>query len=242
MEYAAPVEEQILTISTPNALSGIPVTAGGTYIDENGQSWIADEIDFDKGVHIQRVHRVRLTSTSHVWGTTTTAGRYTTNSPQPAMLKGYAPLCSHFVGRTSVTTTVGVVINNVGTQLVFSTGIASLAEWKAWLDANEVYLIYALATEIETPLADSLMVSYKNLKTVPSYMSITNEETAYLDISYPTIRAKDIEKVVHAGVLPIKSGGTGAITPIAARENLLIIVSETAPENPVEGMLWFDIS
>lgn len=43
-------------------------------------------------------------------------------------------------------------------------------------------------------------------------------------------------------VLPVANGGTGATTAIAARENLLMIVSEIEPAEPVEGTLWFDIS
>ena len=47
-----------MTISTPNGLPGIPVTTGGNYTDENGQQWICDEVDFEKGVYIQRVGKI----------------------------------------------------------------------------------------------------------------------------------------------------------------------------------------
>lgn len=30
--------------------------------------------------------------------------------------------------------------------------------------------------------------------------------------------------------------------PVVARENLLIVVSDTEPASPIAGMLWFDIS
>ena len=43
-------------------------------------------------------------------------------------------------------------------------------------------------------------------------------------------------------VLPISKGGTDATTPVGARENLLMIVSDTEPVSPVAGMIWFDIS
>lgn len=38
----------------PYGLPGVPVATGGNYTDENGQQWICDEIDFKKGVYIQR--------------------------------------------------------------------------------------------------------------------------------------------------------------------------------------------
>ena len=43
-------------------------------------------------------------------------------------------------------------------------------------------------------------------------------------------------------ILPISKGGTNANEPITARENLLMIVSETEPTSPVIGTIWFDIS
>ena len=53
----SPYREQLLTLSTPNGLLGIPVTSGGNYTDENGQQWICDEVDFGKGVKVQRVDK-----------------------------------------------------------------------------------------------------------------------------------------------------------------------------------------
>lgn len=43
-------------------------------------------------------------------------------------------------------------------------------------------------------------------------------------------------------ILPIAKGGTNANEPVTARENLLMIVSDTEPITPVAGMIWFDIS
>ena len=55
MSEFEPAEKlQELTVSTPNGLPGIPVTSGGNYVDENGQGWICDEIDFERGVYVQR--------------------------------------------------------------------------------------------------------------------------------------------------------------------------------------------
>lgn len=48
-------EVQPLSISTSNGLPGIPVTSGGNYTDENGQQWLCNEVDFEKGKYEQRV-------------------------------------------------------------------------------------------------------------------------------------------------------------------------------------------
>lgn len=49
---------QTITAQTPNGLPGIPVASGGNYTDENGQQWICDEIDFARGVYVQRVREL----------------------------------------------------------------------------------------------------------------------------------------------------------------------------------------
>ena len=44
--------EQVLEL--PYVLRGVPVSDGGNYTDESGQQWLCDEIDFAKGLFIQR--------------------------------------------------------------------------------------------------------------------------------------------------------------------------------------------
>ena len=63
---------QTLTLPTPNGLPGIPVTSGGNYIDQNGQQWICDEVDLERGVKVQQVNAVDL-STCVITGTTNLA-------------------------------------------------------------------------------------------------------------------------------------------------------------------------
>lgn len=59
----SPYREQLLTLPTPNGLPGIPVTSGGNYTDQNGQQWICDEVDLEKGVKVQRVDKTAFDST-----------------------------------------------------------------------------------------------------------------------------------------------------------------------------------
>lgn len=53
----SPYREQLLTLSTPNGLPGIPVTSGGNYTDPTGQQWVCDEVDFGKSVKVQRIDK-----------------------------------------------------------------------------------------------------------------------------------------------------------------------------------------
>ena len=59
----SPYHEQLLTLPTPTGLPGIPVTSGGTYTDSTGQQWVCDEVDFEKGVKVQRIDKAAFDST-----------------------------------------------------------------------------------------------------------------------------------------------------------------------------------
>lgn len=49
--------QQTITLQTPNGLPGIPVTSGGNYTDPQGQKWVCDEVDLERGVKVQRVDK-----------------------------------------------------------------------------------------------------------------------------------------------------------------------------------------
>lgn len=56
-------ERQTITLQTPNGLRGIPVTSGGNYTDPQGQQWVCDEVDLERGVKVQRVDKAAFDST-----------------------------------------------------------------------------------------------------------------------------------------------------------------------------------
>ena len=58
-----PYREQLLTLPTPNGLPGIPVASGGNYTDPQGQQWVCDEVDLERGVKVQRVDKAAFDST-----------------------------------------------------------------------------------------------------------------------------------------------------------------------------------
>lgn len=53
--YEPPRIPQSLTLATPNGLPGVSVSKDGNYTDADGQQWVCDEIDLERGKYVQRV-------------------------------------------------------------------------------------------------------------------------------------------------------------------------------------------
>lgn len=176
-------ESQTLTLQTPNALPGIPVTSGGNYTDENGQQWVCDEVDLARGVRVQRVTKIKLTS-SLSWQTTGNAvdryfawfsGIYTSNV-----------LCTHFSTALG-SETVGGAIANRNNLIGFAyaaKGTSTLDDFKTFLDANEVYIWAALESPTETALSAAEISAYKALTAYAPTTTISVTDGAVAEMKY----------------------------------------------------------
>lgn len=154
----SPYREQLLTLPTPTGLPGIPVTSGGNYTDENGQQWICDEVDLEKGVKVQRVNAVDL-STCTITGTTNLAATKRLAIRLPLKGKDYTAkaLCNrlpYLVSFTSDTIHFYVDVNNA--QVFIPIGAKNPEE-------GEYILFYILDAPIETPLTPAEIAAYKAL-------------------------------------------------------------------------------
>ena len=155
---------QTLTLQTPNALPGIPVTSGGNYTDENGQQWVCDEVDLARGVRVQRIRKIKVTSSLN-WQT---AGREVDR--YFAWFNGTCTsnvLCTHF-STVLGSETVGGAIANQNNLVGFAfaeKGTTTLDDFKQFLDENDVFIWAALATSVETDISADEVVAYKALTT-----------------------------------------------------------------------------
>ena len=52
-----------ITLSTPGGLPGIPVKSDGNYTDPQGQQWVCDEVDLERGVKVQRITTIVFPTT-----------------------------------------------------------------------------------------------------------------------------------------------------------------------------------
>jgi hypothetical protein len=154
----SPYREQLLTLPTPTGLPGIPVTSGGNYTDQNGQQWICDEIDLERGVKVQRVNVVDL-STCTITGTTNLVATKRLAIRLPLKGKDYSvkALCNrlpYLVSFTSDTIHFYVDTNNI--QAFIPIGAKNPEE-------GEYILFYVLDAPIETPLTPAEIAAYKAL-------------------------------------------------------------------------------
>lgn len=187
-----PYTGQTLAAATPNGLWGILVTSGGNYTDENNQSWVADEIDFKRGVYVQRIKKLVFNGGEGWNGSSALTGRYsigTYGKNTFGLLNASRLLCSHFKnGGNSYTTAVNVVFNNKG-QLCFNTAFETVDEWETFLSeqntaGNPVTVIFPLETPVETPLTAEEIAAFKELHTNYPTTTIYNDAGAGQAIEY----------------------------------------------------------
>ena len=90
-----PYREQLLTLPTPNGLPGIPVTSGGNYTDQNGQQWICDEVDLERGVRVQRIDKSAFDSTKTLVEQNATLATPIETPLTPAEISAYKALTAY---------------------------------------------------------------------------------------------------------------------------------------------------
>jgi hypothetical protein len=191
-------ESQTLTLQTPNALPGIPVTSGGNYTDENGQQWVCDEVDLARGVRVQRITKIKVTSSLNWQTSGQKVDRYF------AWFAGTSAtnvLCTHF-STTVGSEAVGGAIANQNNLIGFAyaqKGTSTLDEFKAFLDAKEVYVWTSLATPVETALSAAEIAAYKALTTYAPTTTISVTDGAGAEMKYQrdvNIVIKNLEDAV----------------------------------------------
>lgn len=191
-------ESQTLTLQTPNALPGIPVSSGGNYTDENGQQWVCDEVDLARGVRVQRITKIKVTSSLNWQTSGQKVDRYF------AWFAGTSAtnvLCTHF-STTVGSEVVGGAIANQNNLIGFAyaqKGTSTLDEFKAFLDAKEVYVLTSLATPVETALSAAEIAAYKALTTYAPTTVISTSGGAGATATYQrdvTIVIKNLEDAI----------------------------------------------
>lgn len=164
-----PYIAQHLPIPTPDGLPGIPVDSGGNWVDENGQQWVSDVVDFETGTKIQRIYKETIPL--H-WANNRYLGR-TTHDIDPSYTEC---LCNRLVYNKNATNgQIRMSPPYRDTNVVAYSPEGSL---------TAVEVIYILADPITTPLDSETIAAYKALQSYPGTTNVLApdcgiEATAY---------------------------------------------------------------
>ena len=182
-------------------MPGIPVASGGNYTDENGQQWLCDEIDFAKGVYIQRVQKIVFDgSEDEIWGgySTKAGNKYRFATTKYAGLIAGASddnqtavgLCSHYPivsNNSTYRNSLGVSVTSNGYIYLYDEALADDATADTLRQAHKsspVMLLLPLLIPVETPIPEEGKAEYACMRTCKGQTSVYNSCGAYMKLSY----------------------------------------------------------
>ena len=166
-------------------LPGIPVTSGGNYTDSDGQQWICDEVDFERGVYVQRVGSLTFTGEEQ-WS----KSQYYENTVQKSrsgLASGSAYLCNMYA-ETTLTVNHGVVIGGA-INIRDDVNAVDVETWKTHLrelysSGTPVVIMGALTDPIETPLSETEIAAWRELHSNYPNTTVLNDGGAHMVVKY----------------------------------------------------------
>lgn len=184
---------QFETANLTYMLNAIPVASGGN-VTIDGQQWICDEVDLERGVKVQRVKSVDISSLDKsFWifrndiDANVSATRYS-NEAVIVDFRARAPAMSNILPAG-----VGNDVNTfrlVATPLYLyqfnldSSKFPTVKSWVEYLEANTVFIIYALATPIETQLTPAEIAAFNVFTTYYPVTIVENNYNTWMKATY----------------------------------------------------------
>ena len=234
-DYEAPVPAQTIPISTPNGLPGIPVTSGGNYTDADGQQWICDEVDFARGVYVQRIQSITLTGSEVIKQFSNVTGAFQLDVLGGVHIPDYVKvptniMCNYYQPRARKSlaekTEIGVGIASKNWLIIYDDTLSTATMLKDKLaelyDAgNPVKVLVILGTPVETPIPEDELAAYAALHTNRPNTTVYNDAGAYMEVGYyppdATMRQEDIRAYVDGKRFTVSAtittGWTGDSAP-----------------------------
>lgn len=190
--YTPYVEPQSLTLQTPNGLPGIPVSKDGNYTDADGQQWICDEIDLERGKYVQRVAIEKNNGGWELKPSSDTPGRFfqhnkLTNIFSIALKKSLCNIASFTSWGAPVNDKYAFALNGHGIYFSPPKGAEITAEeLNAKLNSLSfpVVVVGELATPIERDLTPEEIAAYKALRTYGPTTVVSNDAGAGMEVTY----------------------------------------------------------
>ena len=179
-----PCIAQTADITTFTSLPGIPVTSGGNYTDSDGQQWICDEVDLERGVYISRITTVYFSYSAYTEMNemeNTKELRYWRDD-----MKANSPVFSdkfRSVGNTWGHDTPYIIASggSIGKDVCLRVPADSDVDY---LLDNPINVTFIRATPVETPLSETEIAAYRALHTNKPNTTLLNSEGAHMAVEY----------------------------------------------------------
>ncbi len=191
---------QTLIIPTSGGLPGIRVSSGGNYTDADGQQWICDEVDFKKGVYVQRIGKRTITSKDVFYksGMSTDDVNYfslgnfslhigTIGEKDVLMSNCFVAGINHGFsawGKIFLSSAFdGKVYFSVEAQKY-----PDEETFKQWAVENGLMFLYQLTDIVETHLTAEELSAYKTLRTYSPTTTVINDAEAGMSVGYAKMK------------------------------------------------------
>lgn len=201
-DVATPYEpyrpHQTLNLQTPNGLPGVPVSKDGNYTDADGQQWVCDEIDLERGKYVQRVVIENISGGWELKPSSDISGRFLqsrlTNTFQTAAKTAVCNIASF--------TSWGLPVNDkyafaLNTKVIYFSppkgAEITAEELNAKLNSLSfpVVVVGELATPIERDLTPEEITAYKALRTYGPTTVVSNDAGAEMEVTYVADRKEN---------------------------------------------------
>lgn len=186
-------ETESQTVTLPYTLNAIPVSSGGN-VTINGQQYMADYIDVEKGKLVKKVKRIDLKNVSGLtnlsYGTHANGVGYLayliSDSNNEKAIKDIPPLSNNYIGSKWTSKSGYVYVPSDRSVIIVDSRFTDRSTAVGLI--QDTYIIYALATPIEENLTAEQVQSLKALKTYypTTNINIDSEQLeGYTVFNYP---------------------------------------------------------
>lgn len=191
ISYVNTYKEQTFTL--PYTLNAVPVSRGGN-VTIDGQQYIADYIDTERGKIVRKVKRIDLKNVSGLtnlsYGTHSNGVGYLaysiSDSSNDTAIKDIPPLSNNYIGSQWTNNSGYIYVPSARSIIIVDSRFTDKAT--AMTLIQDVYIIYALVTPAEEDLTSEQVQKLKALKTYYPTTNITaNSEQieGYTVFNYP---------------------------------------------------------
>lgn len=192
----------VQSMSISDILRAVPVTSGGNYTDSNGQQWIADYIDCERGNLVQCIGHYTFDGSDdegwHAPQTVDDTYRCCTTilndiSTSHAVGDIANILCDQFTAISAVYTfaeekQVGIAVQGAGNPALFvyheDYNTSDISLWTTHLAEHPMTVYYELAQPIVTPLTAEQIHAFKALSTHCPNTIVLNSTDAFMELKY----------------------------------------------------------